>query len=49
LDFPELKKRILKFWEEKSIFKKLVARNRGSAKRFRFADGPITANKPMGA
>ncbi|MDI6740597.1 MAG: isoleucine--tRNA ligase, partial [Candidatus Edwardsbacteria bacterium] len=48
LDFPELEKRILRFWEENNTFAKLVARNRGSAKRFRFIDGPITANNPMG-
>ncbi|MBI5805913.1 isoleucine--tRNA ligase [candidate division TA06 bacterium] len=48
LDFPELEKRILKFWEDNKTFEKLAARNRGSAKKFRFVDGPITANNPMG-
>ncbi len=48
LDFPELEKRIQKFWEDNKTFEKLTARNRGSAKRFRFLDGPITANNPMG-
>lgn len=48
LDFPELEKRILQFWGKNGIFGKLAARNRGSAKRFRFVDGPITANNPMG-
>ncbi|MBI4726643.1 isoleucine--tRNA ligase [candidate division TA06 bacterium] len=48
LDFPELEKRVLKFWEDNKTFEKLAARNRGSAKRFRFMDGPITANNPMG-
>jgi isoleucyl-tRNA synthetase len=48
LDFPELEKRILKFWEENKTFEKLAARNRGSAQKFRFVDGPITANNPMG-
>jgi len=48
LDFPELEKRILKFWEDNKTFEKLAARNKGSAKRFRFVDGPITANNPMG-
>lgn len=48
LDFPELEKRIQKFWEDNKTFEKLVAKNRGSSKRFRFQDGPITANNPMG-
>ena len=48
LDFPELEQRMLKFWEEQKIFAKLVAKNKGSAKRFRFVDGPITSNNPMG-
>ncbi|MCU0606301.1 MAG: isoleucine--tRNA ligase [Candidatus Edwardsbacteria bacterium] len=48
LDFPELEQRILEFWAQHGIFGKLVAKNRGSAKRFRYVDGPITANNPMG-
>ena len=48
LDFPELEKRILKFWEDNQTFEKLAARNRGAEKKFRFIDGPITANNPMG-
>jgi isoleucyl-tRNA synthetase len=48
LDFPELEKRIQKFWEDNRTFEKLAARNRGSAQKFRFIDGPITANNPMG-
>jgi len=48
LDFPALEKEILAFWEKNQIFAKLVAKNRGSGKRFRFVDGPITANNPMG-
>ncbi|HTY08536.1 MAG TPA: class I tRNA ligase family protein, partial [Candidatus Edwardsbacteria bacterium] len=48
LDFPELERRILTFWAEHKIFEQLVARNRGSAQRFRYVDGPITANNPMG-
>ncbi|MBI4726795.1 hypothetical protein HY768_06175 [candidate division TA06 bacterium] len=58
LDFPELEKRILKFWEDNKTFEKLAARNRfvrrsfsiggGSAPKIRFSDGPITANNPMG-
>ncbi|MDQ7797722.1 MAG: isoleucine--tRNA ligase [Candidatus Edwardsbacteria bacterium] len=48
LDFPELEKRIQKFWEDSQTFEKLAARNRGAAQKFRFVDGPITANNPMG-
>ena len=42
LDFPELEKRVLKFWEDNKTFEKLAARTKGSAKCFRFVDGPIT-------
>jgi isoleucyl-tRNA synthetase len=38
---------ILAFWEEQRCFEKLRDKNRGN-KRFRFLDGPITANNPMG-
>src|SRR3989338_6064860 len=43
----ETEKEILKFWQEKKIFEKLVKKNKGG-KRFSFIDGPITANNPMG-
>lgn len=48
LDFPALEKDILGFWEKNGIFAKLREKNRGSGKRFRYVDGPITANNPMG-
>lgn len=48
LNFPEIENRILSFWEKNRIFEKLVERNKGSKKKFRFIDGPITANNPMG-
>ena len=48
LDFPELEKRILLFWQENKILKKYLKRNKDSQKRFSFFDGPITANNPMG-
>jgi isoleucyl-tRNA synthetase len=48
LDFPALENDILGFWERNGIFAKLRERNRGSGKRFRYVDGPITANNPMG-
>uniref|UniRef100_A0A7C4GC00 Isoleucine--tRNA ligase n=1 Tax=candidate division WOR-3 bacterium TaxID=2052148 RepID=A0A7C4GC00_UNCW3 len=46
-DHRELEPRILKFWQEGRHFQRLVERNRGGPK-FRFLDGPITANNPMG-
>jgi len=48
VDFPKLERRILKYWEEKGILKKYLEKNAKAKKRFRFLDGPITANNPMG-
>jgi isoleucyl-tRNA synthetase len=39
--------RLLEFWKKNQIFEKLRARNKGGPK-FKFLDGPITANRPMG-
>jgi isoleucyl-tRNA synthetase len=47
VDFPSMEHEILRFWEERRIFRQLVDRNRGND-RFSFIDGPITANNPMG-
>ncbi|UCG95833.1 MAG: isoleucine--tRNA ligase [archaeon] len=44
----EVEKEILEFWEKNRIFEKLVEKNGKSRKNFRFIDGPITANNPMG-
>ncbi len=38
---------IMKFWEDNDCFGKLRAQNKGH-EMFRFLDGPITANNPMG-
>jgi isoleucyl-tRNA synthetase len=46
-DFVAIEKEILKFWEDEKCFEKLVEKNK-NGKRFRFLDGPITANNPMG-
>ncbi|MFW6029695.1 MAG: isoleucine--tRNA ligase [Halanaerobiales bacterium] len=46
-NFINLEKSILNFWEENDSFKKLQKKNQGN-KRFRFLDGPITANNEMG-
>ena len=45
--FIDLEHEILKLWEEEKYYDKLVAKNKGN-KMFRFRDGPITANNPMG-
>ncbi len=46
-NFVELEKGILKFWDENKCFEKLVEKNRGH-KRFKFLDGPATANNRLG-
>ena len=45
--FSSNEEEILKFWDETKPFEKLVEKNRGGRK-YRFIDGPITANNPMG-
>lgn len=45
--FIDLEHEILQLWEEEKYYDKLVAKNKGN-KMFRFLDGPITANNPMG-
>src|SRR5712675_809784 len=47
VDFPARERAVLQFWEERQIFDKLRAKNRGKP-RWSFLDGPITANNPMG-
>jgi isoleucyl-tRNA synthetase len=46
-DFIKMEQDILAFWEEHQCFDKLREKNRAN-RRFRFLDGPITANNPMG-
>lgn len=46
-DFIKIEHQILKFWQDEQCFNKLVEKNK-NGKRFRFLDGPITANNPMG-
>lgn len=46
-DFIELEHEVLKFWQENDCFRKLIEKNKNN-KPFRFLDGPITANNPMG-
>lgn len=45
--FVALEHEVMKFWEENDCFKRLIEKNKGNT-RFRFLDGPITANNPMG-
>ncbi len=47
VDFPELERSILDFWQRTSAFERLREKNRGKPK-WSFLDGPITANNPMG-
>jgi isoleucyl-tRNA synthetase len=47
VNFPELERRILRFWAETDAFGKRVELNKGKP-RWSFMDGPITANNPMG-
>ena len=47
-NFISLEENILKLWQKENIFGKLIKKNENSGKRFRFLDGPITANNPMG-
>ncbi len=46
-DFVSMEHDILQFWEEEACFNKLLEKNKGNTP-FRFQDGPITANNPMG-
>ncbi|MBT4498206.1 MAG: hypothetical protein HOC74_10815, partial [Gemmatimonadetes bacterium] len=39
LDFPELERRTLRFWEENRVFDVLREQNRGGP-RYSFMDGP---------
>ena len=48
VDFPELERDLLRWWDENDIPRKYRERNSGADKRYSFIDGPITANNPMG-
>jgi len=48
IDFPELEKKVLSYWEENDVLGKYLRKNENAHKRFSFFDGPITANNPMG-
>jgi len=46
-DFVSLEKKMLEFWKDNNCFKKLVEKNKKNP-RFKFLDGPITANNRSG-
>ena len=46
-DFVKMEQEILLLWDKCNCFEKLREKNKGN-NRFRFLDGPITANNPMG-
>src|SRR5215210_9114188 len=46
-DHPALEREVLARWEREETFRKLREQNAGGP-RFRFMDGPITANAPAG-
>ncbi len=46
-DWPALEREVLAFWRETDAFQKRIQLNQDGP-RWRFLDGPITANNPMG-
>lgn len=47
-NFVEMEEKVLKFWQDEKCFERLVEKNKNTGKNYRFLDGPITANYPMG-
>src|SRR3989339_378813 len=48
VNFPEIERKLLEYWEKNGIVQKYLDKNKDSQKYFSFLDGPITANNPMG-
>ena len=46
-NFVQMEKQMLDFWKQNDCFKKLVEKNKNN-QRFKFLDGPITANNRSG-
>lgn len=46
-NFIQMEHKIMEFWEKEKCFEKLLEKNK-DGKKFKFLDGPITANNPMG-
>ncbi len=47
MDFVQMERDVLDFWQREECFRRLVEKNKGKPK-WSFLDGPITANNPMG-
>ena len=45
-NFINMEHNVMKFWEDEECFQELLKKNK-DGKKFRFLDGPITANNPM--
>jgi isoleucyl-tRNA synthetase len=48
VDFPDLERKTLAWWDTNGIVEKYLHRNDDNPEKFSFIDGPITANNPMG-
>jgi isoleucyl-tRNA synthetase len=48
INLPKREREILKWWDKNDIVQAYLHQNDSSEKKFRFLDGPITANNPMG-
>ncbi len=48
LDFPKMERALLRRWTQRDIMAKYLRRNEHATERFKFIDGPITANNKMG-
>jgi len=48
VDYVHLEHEIQRFWDDRDIMHKYMARNQHAEQRWSFIDGPITANNPMG-
>ena len=48
VNFPQMERDLLDWWDRTDMIRKYLNRNEGSDKRWSFIDGPITANNPMG-
>ena len=48
VDYPLLEQEVQRWWDEHDILNRYLHRNDHAEKQFKFIDGPITANNPMG-
>jgi isoleucyl-tRNA synthetase len=48
LDVPALEREVIERWAARDTVSRYLSRNEAAEKKFRFIDGPITANNPMG-